>query len=108
MGALANAVVLRNDPVFKDWIETAIAYQARVIITTEAVTAPKHTIRLRLAKDAATSPQMILGLMITAVATDPSVASKGTTMGAQITEGDIISGVEAAWTVIAELTYPNG
>jgi hypothetical protein len=105
MGALANATVLRKDTVFIDWIETAIAYEARVILTSESSSTPDYDVRRRLATDAAVSPKMILDIMVTAVATDPALASKGTVVGTQITESDILDGVQGAWTVIAKLTY---
>ena len=105
MGALANATVLRHDQTFNEWVETAIAYQARQVIT-EAANTPDHAIRMRLAQDTAVQPSMILTLMVTALATDPAVAVKGDT-AELVTEQTVIDKVAAVWTTVAKLTYPN-
>ena len=106
MGALANATVLRKDAEFRSWVETAIAYQARLALTESAATAD-HAIRERLARDAAVTPGIVLELMVTGVATDPAVANKGAT-AQLVTEAVVIDAVGALWTPIAKLTYPNG
>lgn len=105
MGALANATALRQDPTFRQWIETGIAYQSRLVIS-EPTSTPNHDIRLQLASQTAVSPKMILDLMVTAVATNPAVAVKGVTVGpTAVTEQDILDNIEAVWTVIAQLTF---
>ena len=106
MGALANASALRHDPTFTEWVETAAAYQARLVITEDADT-PDHDIRLRLARDAAVTPGVAAGLLVTIVATDPEVATKGETADA-VGEALIIAKVAGAWTVLSHLIYPNG
>lgn len=106
MGALANATALRHEQTFIEWVETAIAYQARVVIG-EAANVPDHAIRLTLARVAAVTPNMVLSLMVTAVATDPTVATKGPT-AVDVTEQTVIDKVAASWTVVAQLTFPNG
>lgn len=106
MGALTNATVLRKDPDFASWVETAIAYTARIVIA-EAPTVNDHAVRLRLARDAAVSPTMVLPLMVSTVATDPDVATKGPTP-AQVGEQTVLDKVGAAWTTIAKLLFPEG
>lgn len=105
MGALANAVLLRKDPDFASWVETAIAYTARNVII-EPTSTPNHNVRLQLARDAAVTPSMILPIMLTAVATDPAIATLGSTTTA-IGEQNVLDKVAADWTVIAQLIYPN-
>lgn len=107
MGALENATALRKDETFRDWIETGIAYQSRLVIS-EPSSTPDHAVRLELAVQAAVSPKMILDLMVTAVATNPAVASKGITVGPDgVTEQDILDNIAAVWTVVAQLTFPS-
>jgi hypothetical protein len=106
MGALANATALRHDETFREWVETAIAYQARQVIT-EAANTPDHAIRLKLAQDTAVTPNIVLPLMLTAVATDPQVAVKGATADL-VTEQTVIDKVASVWTTVAQLTFPNG
>lgn len=105
MGALANATILRKDPDFASWVETAIAYTARVVITEPANTA-NHNVRLRLARDAAVTPGVILPIMISAVATDPAIATLGATC-ALVGEQNVIDKVGAAWTSVSQLLFPE-
>lgn len=105
MGALANATALRQDETFREWIETGIAYQSRLVIS-EAASTPDHNVRLQLATQTAVSPKMILDLMVTAVATNPAVANKGITVGPDaVTEQDILDNISAVWTIVAQLTF---
>lgn len=105
MGALANAAALRVEPVFKDWVETACAYVARLVLM-EATTTTDHAFRVRLAREVAVTPSMISPIVMTAVATDPEVATKGST-AAVIGEQMVIDKVQAVWTTIAKLYFPN-
>lgn len=103
MGALSNAVTLRADPVWREWIITASAYQARVVLT-EAESVPDHAVRARLARDVAFTPASVVDLMVTLVSTDPEVAAKGSTPDA-ITENTVLAKVAAVWTAVAKLLH---
>lgn len=105
MGALANAVVLLRDPDFRDWCLAAGAYQARVVIT-ELGTVPDHDIRLRLAVDVLSCPEVVVDKLVTAIATDPDVAGKGSTTAA-VGEALALSKTAAVWTTLAKIGYPN-
>jgi hypothetical protein len=104
MGALANAVALRADPVWREWLITAAAYQARLVLLESADT-PQHPIRERLARDVATTPQMIADMLVTIVSTDPEVATKGGTP-ALVGEAMVLDKLEEVWTAVARLYYP--
>lgn len=106
MGALANAAALRKDATFNDWIETACAYVARLVLL-EADTVSDHQTRARLAREVAVRPTMIAPIVLTAVATDPDVATKGAT-AALVGEQLVIDKVTAVWTTVAKLYYPDG
>ena len=110
MGALANATALRMDQTFKSWVETGIAYQARLVITNENAQTPDYNYRIKLARDAATTPATILDMMVTVVATNPALATKGSTVGPatnQVGESDILQAIQDAWTTVAKLVYPE-
>ena len=105
MGALANAAALRRDEEFRSWVETAIAYQARVVIG-EAASVASHNVRLAMARDAAVSATQFLDVFVTGVATDPAAAAKGGT-AALVTEQTVLDLVAGLWTPIAQLRYPG-
>lgn len=105
MGALANAAALRKDVIFNDWIETACAYVARLVLL-EADSVADHQMRMRLAREVAVRPNMISPIVLTAVATDPDVASKGAT-AAIVGEQLVIDKVQAVWTTVSKLYYPD-
>lgn len=106
MGALANAVLLMDDPIFAKWCTTAGAYQARLILA-EADNAPDHAIRLRLAHDVLAGPNIITANLVMLVGTDPEVAAKGSTPVA-VTEDLVLAKVASVWTTLAKLRFPNG
>jgi hypothetical protein len=103
MGALSNAVTLRADPVWRDWLITAGAYQARVVLS-EATTVADHDVRMKLARDVAFTPASIIDLLVTVISTDPEVAVKGATPEL-VTEATVLAKVAANWTAIAKLLY---
>ena len=77
MGALANAAILIKDTTFQDWCMAAAAYQARLVVLEDAAT-PDHQLRLDLATSVVNSPELYRTRFTTYIATDPTVAQKGT------------------------------
>lgn len=98
-----NAVALRKDPEWKEWVLVAAAYQARVVILEPADT-PNHEIRMKMAREVAFTPESIFGVLLTVVSTDPAVCSKGST-AAQVTQQTLLGKVEEVWTPLANLLY---
>src|SRR6476469_9324202 len=108
MGALANATSLRHDTDFIGWVESAIVYQSRLVLTGDTAapggtTAAQLAVRLKLAKSTAVSPRQILDLCVCAIACDPDVANLGGT-AAIVGEALVLSKMAAIWTTVAQLT----
>lgn len=104
MGALANAAILRQDPTFRAWVETAAVYVARgVLMSDSAAPDADKPVRLALAREVAVQPQSVVPLMVTAIACDPDVATTYTTATASL-EPIIIQKVQDIWTMVARLT----
>ena len=104
MGALANAVTLLRDDNFRRFITAACAYQARQVILEDPGTGD-HAVRLSLAEKVMTNPNYIVDKAVAAVATDPAVATLGTTVGdtGSISEATILGEVANTWTALAKL-----
>lgn len=105
MGALANAVSLMNSVEWRDWLKAAAAYQAREVVLEPEGTA-RHALRLKLAEKVITSPEYVVGHLVTIISTDPDVAAKGGTPTA-VTENVVIAKVAASWSRMAELLLPE-
>lgn len=103
---LPNAVALMKDQEWKDWLLAAAAYQARVVLQ-EPENTPDHPVRLRLAQDVLTSPQIVLERLVTVVSTDPEVAGKGKT-ATLVGQPLILQKVAGVWTALAKLAFPQG
>ncbi len=103
MGRLANAVALRKDPEWREWLVTAAAYVSREVYL-EASTVTDHAVRYRLALDVMVTPEVVAAQLVTIISTDPDVAVKGTSPAA-VTEELTITKVQAIWTKLALLHY---
>ena len=77
------------------------AYQARIVVTEPASTTD-HDIRLQLAQNVLTSPNIVVDRLVTIVGTDPDVASKGNTPEL-VGEALVLSKVADVWTTLAKM-----
>ena len=101
---LPNAVALRRDNDFRDWVIAAIGYQARLVLTEPANTVD-YTPRRALAAAAILDPAAFADRFVNVIATDPAVAGKGDTV-ALVTQATLLSKVAEVWTPLAKLIYP--
>jgi hypothetical protein len=101
MGAVANAAILIEDPEFQGWCMAAAAYQARQVILEDPAT-PGHAERLSLATSVVNAPETYQRRFTVYVATDPQVATKGSTAAA-VGEQTVLDKVEAIWTTVATI-----
>lgn len=106
MGALANAAILISDQTFISWCVAAGAYQARQVVL-EADTVADHKVRLHLAQNVITVPGMISNSITLVIATDPAVASMGST-ALLVTEAVVLQKAAEVWTALAKVMYPSG
>lgn len=103
MGALANAAILIKDATFQDWCMAAAAYQARQVVL-EDPTTTDHQARLDLATTVIASPETFRTRFAVYIATDPTVAVKGST-SAQVGEQTVLDKASEIWTRVAKLGY---
>lgn len=104
MGAVANAGSLLTDPTWRNWVTAAAAFVA-VEVYSEAPTTPDHAIRLRLALDVITVPNMVTDRLVTLCSVTQEIAALGGAPTANM-EGLLITRIRALWTDIAKTTYP--
>lgn len=101
MGALANAAILIRNATFQDWCMASAAYQARQVII-EPETEPNHDARMSLATSVVANPINFRTRFTIYLATDPEVASKGSTPEA-IGEAMVLDKVKNIWTMVSLL-----
>lgn len=104
MGALDNAVTLMANPMWRQYMTAAAAYQARVVYS-EAASVPDYATRRRLAIDVLASPDLISSQLAILLGTDPDLVT-ATSDPVQVDEPMIIQKVAGYWTAIAKQHYP--
>jgi hypothetical protein len=102
---IPNAVTLRRDNDFRDWVIACIGYQARLVLT-ESTGTNEYEARRRLAAAAILDPAQFGDRMVNVLATDPAIASQGDTVQL-VTQELLISKVAEVWTPLAKLLYPD-
>lgn len=104
MGALDNAVVLLNNPVWRQYMTAASAYVARQVYS-EGTGITDHPIRLRLAVDVLSQPDLVASQLATLLGTDPELVTT-TADPVQVDEAGIVAKVSGYWTALAHQQYP--
>lgn len=98
---IVNAVALRKNAEWHEWLAAVAAYTARLVIN-EDETTDDHEIRYTLAKRVAFNPESIVELLVTTISTDPEVCSIGDTpqlIGQEL----VLLKVDEVWTQISRL-----
>lgn len=101
---LPNSAALRRDNDFRDWMLGAIGYQARQVILNDTTGSNDYAVRRALANASIVDPAVHVDKFINVIATDPAVASKGTTVQ-QVTQATMLAKVAEVWTPLAKLLY---
>ena len=101
MGVLNNAALLGNDPVWRSWVVAAAAYTARQVLG-ESESTPDHAARVALATRVLKNPTYVEERLSWILATDPALASAGSTATA-VGESAVIAGVAAVWTQLSKV-----
>jgi hypothetical protein len=100
---LPNAVSLMRSTEFRDWIMAASVYQARLVFLEPSSTAD-HDVRMKMARDVISSPNILVERLTAIIAADPDVCSIGDTPQA-VGQPVILQKVSDVWTPVAKYLY---